>query len=123
MVNQSNDLLTRRLPRYTSYPTAPHFHDGIGEQDDRVRRALIERVMCDMAVNIDRVAGRFGYSVKDFPEEVDSLHQLRRDGLIDFENGAIRIPPENRILVRIVASVFDRYLRSTETEAKHAIAV
>lgn len=93
------------------------------DADDVVRRALIERVMCDMAVDIDRVATRFGYSIRDFPEEVDLLHELRRDGLIDFDNGIVRIPPENRILVRIVASVFDSYLRSAETEAKHAIAV
>ena len=27
-----------RVPRYTSYPTAPHFHDGIGEADYRGER-------------------------------------------------------------------------------------
>jgi hypothetical protein len=43
--------------------------------------------------------------------------------LIDFENGFVRIPPENHVLVRIVASVFDRYLRNAATEAKHATAV
>ena len=24
-----------RLPRYTSYPTAPHFHEGVGDMDYR----------------------------------------------------------------------------------------
>ncbi len=28
-------LLARRVPRYTSYPTAPHFHTGIGEAQYR----------------------------------------------------------------------------------------
>jgi oxygen-independent coproporphyrinogen-3 oxidase len=93
------------------------------DADDHVRRALIERLMCDMTVDIDQTATQFGYSIKDFAEEVDSLHQLRRDGLIDFENGFVRIPPKNHVLVRIVASVFDRYLRNAATEAKHATAV
>ena len=93
------------------------------DADDHVRRALIERLMCDMTVDIDQTATQFGYSIKDFAEEVDSLHQLRRDGLIDFENGFVRIPPKNHVLVRIVASVFDRYLRTTATAAKHATAV
>ncbi len=91
--------------------------------EDHARRALIERVMCDMTVDIDRIADQYGYSINDFAEEVDSLHQLQRDGLIEFENGIVHIPPENHVLVRVVASVFDFYLRSTETEAKHAIAV
>ncbi len=93
------------------------------DTEDHARRALIERLMCDMAVDIGRIATQFGYCIKDFPEEVDSLHQLRRDGLIEFENGVVRIPPENHVLVRVVAAVFDRYLRSADTEAKHAIAV
>ena len=31
-----------RVPRYTSYPTAPHFHDGIGEAAYREWLARIE---------------------------------------------------------------------------------
>ena len=36
MAVMDTDLLAkydRNVPRYTSYPTAPHFHDGIGPQD------------------------------------------------------------------------------------------
>ena len=29
------DRLSAPVPRYTSYPTAPHFHDGVGEADYR----------------------------------------------------------------------------------------
>ncbi len=118
-----NETDVRRWRSAVDAGTLPIVKGIATDADDQVRRALIERLMCDMTVDIDQVATRFGYSIKDFPKEVTSLHQLRRDGLIDFENGAIRVPPENRVLVRIVASVFDRYLRSAETEAKHAIAV
>jgi oxygen-independent coproporphyrinogen-3 oxidase len=31
-----------RVPRYTSYPTAPHFHAGVGERDYRAWLAAIE---------------------------------------------------------------------------------
>jgi oxygen-independent coproporphyrinogen-3 oxidase len=47
-----NDLVARyskSVPRYTSYPTAPHFHDGIGEDD---YRAWLARVPSDAAVSL-----------------------------------------------------------------------
>lgn len=118
-----NETDVRRWRSCIEERTLPIVKGIATNADDQVRRALIERLMCDMAVDIDRVAQQFGYSVKDFPDELDSLHQLQRDGLIDFENGAVHIPTENRVLVRIVASVFDRYLKTADTEAKHAIAV
>lgn len=31
MEKRSESLAVERVPRYTSYPTAPHFHAGIGE--------------------------------------------------------------------------------------------
>jgi len=35
------DLLAKPVPRYTSYPTAAEFHDGVGEQHQRVGLAAV----------------------------------------------------------------------------------
>jgi len=109
-----SDIKDRMLPIVKGIST---------DRDDRVRRALIERLMCDMTVDIDQTATQFGYSIKDFPTETDALRQLCEDGLIEFENGTVRIPPKNHVFVRIIASVFDQYLRTATTKAKHAVAV
>lgn len=47
-----NDLVARYskpVPRYTSYPTAPHFHEGIGEQD---YRTWLARVPAEAAISL-----------------------------------------------------------------------
>ncbi len=38
-----------RVPRYTSYPTAPHFHDGI---DETVYREWLTRVNAESSVSL-----------------------------------------------------------------------
>ena len=47
----------RNLPRYTSYPTALAFHEGVGEADARV----IDRHAAGALLRFDR-AGAFGAS-------------------------------------------------------------
>jgi hypothetical protein len=37
--------LERRLPRYTSYPTAPHFSEAIGREDYRRISAAARRIL------------------------------------------------------------------------------
>ena len=36
------ELATRSVPRYTSYPTAAEFHDGIGAAEQRAAIAAID---------------------------------------------------------------------------------
>ena len=83
--------------------------------------------MCDLTVDIDAVARQFGLSQEDFGAEIGELGRLQRNGLIDFDGGTVRIPPQHRVLVRVVASVFDRYLRegpaSADAPPKHSAAV
>ncbi|RYE09220.1 MAG: oxygen-independent coproporphyrinogen III oxidase [Hyphomicrobiales bacterium] len=48
----SNDLIARYskpVPRYTSYPTAPHFHDGI---DDNAYRDWLSELSADTALSL-----------------------------------------------------------------------
>jgi oxygen-independent coproporphyrinogen-3 oxidase len=96
------------------------------DDDDRLRRAVIERLMCDMAVDLDAIARRFGRPGYDWNAEREMLRQLEADGLVDLDGTAVRVRPESRALVRVVAAVFDRYLdqcADATTAPKHAIAV
>ncbi|MGH6621617.1 MAG: oxygen-independent coproporphyrinogen III oxidase [Alphaproteobacteria bacterium] len=92
--------------------------------DDRLRCAVIERLMCDMAADLDGLARRYGRPKQDWTAELASLRQLQADGLIDLDGPVIRVRPESRALVRVVAAVFDRYLEDGAAGApKHAAAV
>lgn len=94
--------------------------------DDRLRRAVIERIMCDMAADLDAIAAAGGDPDHDWTPEMTALKQLEEDGLVDLDGTALRVRPESRQLVRVVASVFDRYLDTAdrpEGQPRHAIAV
>jgi oxygen-independent coproporphyrinogen-3 oxidase len=95
------------------------------DDDDRLRRAVIERLMCDMAADFGTIARGFGQAGHDWTAEIEMMRQLQADGLIDLDGTAVRVRPESRALVRVVASVFDRYLDRSDEAAtpKHAIAV
>ncbi len=96
------------------------------DDDDRLRAAVIERLMCDMAVDFGAIARRFGRPDQDWTAEIELLRQLQADGLVDLNGATVRVRPQSRPLVRVVASVFDRYLDRSDAAAaapKHAVAV
>jgi oxygen-independent coproporphyrinogen-3 oxidase len=89
--------------------------------DDRLRRAIIERLMCDLEVDLDRVGAPFGKSGVDFAAEMWELRHLMAEGFVDFIGSRVVVPPEARAAVRLVASAFDTYLAGSK--AVHAAAV
>lgn len=96
------------------------------DDDDRLRRAVIERIMCDMAADLADIADRYGDRGHDWSPELAALRELEKDGLVELDGPSLHIQPDNRQLVRVVASVFDRYLDNApkpDSGPKHAIAV
>ncbi len=90
--------------------------------EDRLRSAIIERLMCDMAVDLDAVAARFAPLQPDFAEELGKLGTLAGEGLIEIEGSRIRVKEEARPALRIVCAVFDTYLGQSAAP-RHAAAV
>ena len=89
--------------------------------DDRLRRRIIERLMCDLEVDLDKVAAEFGHSGKEFSAELAALEPMIGDGLVTIDGHRIFVTPEGRTLVRAVGSAFDRYLK--QGEQRHSKAV
>ena len=78
--------------------------------DDRMRRDLIERLMCDLAVDLDEIALRHGMNSDVFAPDLEKLIPLAADGLAKIDGHRITVPDEVRPLVRAVAAAFDPYL-------------
>lgn len=78
--------------------------------DDRVRRAVIERLMCDLAVDVAAVARRFGRAPDTLAPAFAALAPLSRDGLCRIDGWTVTIPDDARVLMRAVAACFDKYL-------------
>ena len=89
--------------------------------DDRLRGHVIERLMCDLSIDLAAAAAAAGLSRDYFAQELDSLAPFRRDGLVDVDGYRIRVSEKGRPFVRILAAVFDVYLQ--QKPARHSLAV
>jgi oxygen-independent coproporphyrinogen III oxidase len=85
-------------------------------EDDRVRGAIIERLMCDLAVDLDRIAPNLS-----FDAEIAALDPLVQEGLVCVEERNIATTEMGRPFVRLVAAAFDTYLATKS--ARHSLAV
>jgi oxygen-independent coproporphyrinogen III oxidase len=88
--------------------------------DDRLRGHIIERLMCDMAVDLDAAADEIGLAT-DFSGEIESLQPYRDNGSVEIEGRRIRITEKGRPYLRLVASAFDTYLG--QAKSGHSVAV
>ena len=87
---------------------------------DRARRAVIERLMCDLEVDVDAVAKSHGLEPGTFDAALQSLEEFRRDGLVRICDGKIVIAPRWKAATRLVCAMFDTYL--DPRIHKHAVA-
>ena len=95
---------------------------GIALSDeDRLRRDLIERLMCDLRVDAAEVCRRRGLEAGALDASLARLLPLITDGLVRLDGRAVMIPEEARPLLRCVAAVFDAYLEPES--GRHAVAV
>jgi oxygen-independent coproporphyrinogen-3 oxidase len=80
--------------------------------DDRLRRELMQQLYGHGEVDRWGLQGRFGVAFDEyFADEISRLAGLVEDGLVRVDRDAVRLTaPLGRLLVRVVASVFDRYL-------------
>jgi len=89
--------------------------------DDLLRAEIIERLMCDLQVDFDRVAAAHPAAPDVLAQAMPQLEVLAAEGIIDLDGGTVRIPDEARLLVRTVASVFDAHLATSSRAYSRAV--
>jgi len=82
-------------------------------RDDRLRAAIIERVMCGNAVDLEPLCRQHGVDPEAYLASPD-LHRLERDGLIRRTGARIDVTEAGRPFVRFVCAAFDRHYAATE---------
>jgi len=88
-------------------------------EDDRFRADLIERVMCDMTVDLSRIARSHGRSPETAVVDRLRLESLIAEGAVTVDEDRISVSEGAEFLVRIVASAFDAHLaRSAATHCR-----
>jgi oxygen-independent coproporphyrinogen-3 oxidase len=93
---------------------------GVGlTTEDRLRRSIIESIMCHGEVQYRHIESNFSIDFQDhFSLELGNLQQLEKDGLIEIGNDEFRATPEGRLLLRAIAMIFDEYLQVSESRPK-----
>lgn len=89
--------------------------------DDKLRGDVIERLMCNLAVDLNDVCASHGRTAAALGGWRAELGPLEAAGLVTVEGARLAIPEDARDYVRLVAAVFDAY--RAESEARHARAV
>ena len=80
------------------------------DADDRLRWAVIERLMCDLEVELQSLCRLFGPPPRQFAPELEALGELERAGMLEIEGARIRVRASARPFLRIICAVFDHYL-------------
>ncbi len=91
------------------------------DDDDRLRRDIIQHLMCCLEVRLDALCRRYGVDPAALDAERRALQPMIDDGLAALEGGHLRVTELGRPLVRSVCAAFDVYL-AAET-ARHSVAV
>jgi oxygen-independent coproporphyrinogen-3 oxidase len=89
--------------------------------DDRLRRAIIEQLMCHFTVDPNATAARYGADPASLADAEPALRDLEADGLIERDGDKISIAASGRPFARAVAAAFDSYL--ARGVARHSVAV
>jgi len=87
--------------------------------EDRLRRAIIEDIMCHGRANFADFEQNFDVDFSEhFALELHRLERLADDGLIELDEDGLRATSEGRLLLRAVAMVFDEHLQPTKEQPR-----
>jgi oxygen-independent coproporphyrinogen-3 oxidase len=103
----------RELPRYykaieeNSLPTMRGIRVSA---EDKLRRAVINRLLCHCVVVKSEIEEEFGVGFdQHFAREIEELGGFERDALVRMSGDRIEVVGIGRIFIRNVAMVFDEY--------------
>ena len=89
--------------------------------DDRFRADIIERIMCDLAVDLPLISKVHGRDINSAIVDRPRIESLIADGAVTMIDNRLSISDGAEFLVRSVASVFDAHLANSA--ATHSRAV
>jgi oxygen-independent coproporphyrinogen-3 oxidase len=79
--------------------------------DDKIRRHIIMRLMCDLCLDYAALSKDLGIDFATyFAPELESMSDLEKDGLLSRDPNGLVVRDVGRLLIRNIAMRFDRYL-------------
>lgn len=95
----------------------PVWRGMIMDHDDTLRADIIQQLMCQNRIDIVALEQRYGVDFATyFAADLKRLAPLQQDGLVEVSPQQIVATDRGRLLLRIVAACFDRYLHEEAVE-------
>ncbi len=83
--------------------------------DDRLRRDVINALMCHGRIDFAAIEARHDIVFRDyFADALEQLGEMQADGLLAIGDDAIEVLPSGRLMMRNMAMAFDAYLKPNE---------
>jgi oxygen-independent coproporphyrinogen-3 oxidase len=116
-ISQTGDSYRQNLKELPDYYAAldagrlPLERGLILSEEDRIRRQVIMRIMCDRRIDFADLSRRLGVDFAGkFAQEIASLADLEADGLLRRSPDGFVVTGVGALLIRIIAMRFDAYL-------------
>ncbi len=94
------------------------------DDDDLLRAAVIQDLMCYDSLSFDDFGERHGIDFRAyFADEIKRLDALADDDLIELKASEISITQKGRLLLRSIAMIFDRYIDQSENDNRFSKAI
>ena len=108
----------RTIDEYESYlkqNKIPVFRGIELENDDILRREIINQLMCNNSLDIKKLEKKWGINFKKyFESSMENLQKMADDGLLNIEKTKITVTTSGRLLARSICMQFDRYLQEKD---------
>lgn len=105
--------------------TTPVVKGLILTDEDCRRREIIMRVMCDLQLDFVAMGEKLGGIDfgKTYARELEKLHPLAEDGLVEFCGSGLRVTQTGRLFIRNIAMAFDAYFSPSAAGTRHSKTV
>ena len=88
------------------------------DADDALRRNVIQELMCHFRLDFAALSQTWSIDFAAyFADALEQLQPLAEAGLLQMDTTGITVMPKGRLLVRIIAMAFDRYLQADRQKA------
>ncbi len=91
------------------------------DEDDKIRRYVIMKIMCDFELDFDNVDKILGIeSRKYFAIGIQKLKPMIDDGLVEIDGSLLSVSSKGRMMIRNIAMCFDGYIERQEDNNRYS---
>ena len=93
-------------------------------KDDIIRKDVINSLLCYFQIDFEAIEKRYNIVFDEyFEEELKSMDDLVKDGILIFSKTGINMTPVGHFFVRNVCSIFDKYFKDSKSSTTYVPAL